>query len=89
MAAGDTFKAGQISLTGAAQKLTGIPSSAGGRLVNPGATNPIYIGGDNTVSATTGYPLMPGRDIPIEVLSFNKLWVFGTAADKLGWFTNG
>lgn len=89
MAAGDTFKSGQVTLTGAAQQLTGIKSGAGGRLVNPGATNTIYIGSDNSVSAATGYPLAPGKDIPVEVLNFSRLWVFGTAADKLGWFTNG
>lgn len=89
MAAGDTFRGGQFTLNGSAQKLTGISSSGGGRLCNPGATNTIYLGSDNTVSATTGYPLAPGKDIPVEVLNFSKIWVFGANGDKLGWFTNG
>ena len=48
----------------------------------------IYIGGDNTVSATTGYPLVPGQSISYGVSNSNAIWYLGlNATDKL--FTTG
>jgi len=82
----DKVDCGQFAVTASAQKFTG---TSGGRkiwLKNPGATNIIYLGKDNTVSASTGYPLGPGDRIDVEIASPGKLWVIGTAGDKLGWF---
>lgn len=85
MAQGDKFRCGQITLTGSAQPLTGMASGSNARVKNPGATNPMYVGSDNSVSATTGWPLLPGQELEIDVLNLKNLWVFGTAADKLAW----
>jgi hypothetical protein len=85
MAQGDSFRAGQITLTGAAQKLTGLSSGSSAALKNPGATNTIYLGSDNTVSASTGWPISPGETYSLDVLNSSKMWVIGTAADKLAW----
>lgn len=77
--------AGQVALTGSPQQLTAILGSAEYiMLVNPGA-NIIYIGHDNTVDPTTGYALMPGEQLRVEILNGFKLWIDGTAADRLGW----
>lgn len=89
MAQGDTFAAGQIALTGAAQQLTGMRGASAGFLKNPGATNTMWVGSDNTVSNTTGYPIAPGQEIKIDVLNMKKLWVIGTAADRIAWRTEG
>lgn len=87
MAAGDTFRSGQIPLTGAAQKLTGIASGVQARLKNPNPTNLIYVGYDNTVSSTTGWPLSPAQELPVDVINLSRLWVIGTAADRIAWCT--
>lgn len=83
----DTFRAGQIAVTGSAQQLSGIPSSAGRvRLKNMSSSSAsIFIGSDNTVSATTGYELAKGESIELLILNPSKLWMIGTAADRLGW----
>jgi len=48
----------------------------------------IYIGGSNTVSTTTGYPLVPGQSISYGVSNSNAIWYIGlNATDKL--FTTG
>lgn len=89
MADGDRFAAGQIALTGVAQKLSGMTSSSAIALKNTSTVNKMYVGQDNTVSAASGWPIDPGETFVIGVLSGNKLWVFGTAADRLAWSTAG
>jgi hypothetical protein len=44
---------------------------------------PIYIGGDNTVSATTGYPLVAGQSISYGVSNLNAIWYIGLNATDI------
>lgn len=44
----------------------------------------IYLGGDNTLSTTTGYPLVPGQSMSYGVSNLNAIWYLGlNATDKL------
>jgi hypothetical protein len=44
---------------------------------------PIYVGGDNTVSTTTGYPLVPGQSMSYGVSNLNGIWFIGLNATDL------
>jgi hypothetical protein len=49
-------------------------------------TGTLYLGHDNSVSATTGFPLAKGESIEIDVDSVDKIWVVGSAAgQKYAW----
>lgn len=64
--------------------------STGGVIIKAHNANvgPVYLGHDNTVSATTGYELSPGQSITLELLNIGRLWIFGgTAADRISWAT--
>jgi len=38
-------------------------------------TGIIYVGGDNTVSSTTGFALAAGESVSIEIDNLNKIWI--------------
>jgi len=84
----DTARFGQIALTGSAQQLTGLGVGATGGIdikAHSGNSGPVYLGSDNTVSSTTGRELSPGESITLDVLNPRKLWIIGTAADRISW----
>jgi hypothetical protein len=92
MAVGDTFRAGQATLSGSAEQLKTIaPELMGGATgaIKSMSTNAaaIYIGEDNTVSATTGWELVPGESYGIDILNLGKIWIIGTAGEKICWST--
>jgi hypothetical protein len=84
-----TNRFGQLALTGVAQQLSAMGGSKSGVVIKALAANAgkVYIGHDNTVSATTGYELSAGQDVPLEALNPNRMWVIGTAADRICWAT--
>jgi hypothetical protein len=46
-------------------------------------TGTLYLGGNNAVSATTGFELAAGESISVDALSINSLWFVGTVdADR-------
>lgn len=49
-----------------------------------GNANTIYIGGDNTVAAANGYPLVAAEEFPraLRVTNVNKIWAEAGAADQ-------
>lgn len=88
MSVGDNFKSGQIEIDtdDTAQIIVGIPGNAASlAFKNTSTTNFIYVGHDNTVDDQTGWPLSPGEAISLNILTGNKLWIFGKAADRLAW----
>lgn len=46
----------------------------------------VYVGHDQNVSASNGYPLDAGEEVDVPVDSLDKVWVVGGAADQgYGW----
>lgn len=82
-------KAGQIALTGSAQKLTAIQQAAPGCetlvLRNLSPTNVMYLGHDNSVAAGTGFRIAAGEAITMDTINPGSFWVIGTAADVLAY----
>lgn len=81
----DKFDAGQVALTGSAQQLSSGVSAESIALKNTSTVNTMYLGGSSSVSSTTGWPLSPGETITLEILNTRRIWVIGTAADRLAW----
>jgi hypothetical protein len=86
----DNAKFGQFAL-GAVNTAAQMPKTAGstgGIVLKAKSTNatPVYIGQDNTVTDLTGFELLPGEGITIEVLNLGRMWMYGaTSADRFCW----
>lgn len=92
MASGRVDACGQFTLNGSAQQFTGAGSPPRQNvtalmLKNMSAVNTVYFGTDNSVSATTGFPIDPKGVVPIDIINPKDLWLFGTNLDKVAWAT--
>lgn len=92
MGTSDNVKAGQVAIAvgGTAQQIPKTAGSTGGVRLKANSANAgkIYLGSDNTVSATTGYELSAGESINLEVLNLGRLWIVGgTTGDRLSWIS--
>lgn len=89
----DTLRSGQVAMTGSAQSLSaaGIPKNVARVKFQPLAANtaPIYLGFDSTVLATTGFQMKAGEPYTFDLQNPGRLWVIGTAAERLSWATEG
>lgn len=85
MASSDQFRSGQIAITGAAQQLTALPKNVAGVVLKNKGGAAIYLGSANTVSTTTGFALDVDETISLDIINPGRLWVIGTAADRLHW----
>jgi hypothetical protein len=71
------LKTTQVPVTATAVKLTGtdadcLPGSGIAIQAPSGAT--LWIGGDNTVSATSGFPVAAGTTQPMDLLPGEDVW---------------
>lgn len=87
----DTFRSGQVTISGSAQQLSIIPKGVNSAVIKAlnGNVGVIYVGSDNSVSSATGFELAAGESIPVTLVNPSKLWVIGTANDKLCWASVG
>lgn len=91
MAQPNKVNTGQLPLTGVAQQLPSEPGAQGGFAIkaNPANAGIAWLGEDATVSATTGFPLAAGEGVVVDILSLNRIFVIGTAADRISYMTVG
>ena len=92
-AAQDGVLAGQLTLAGTAEELSGssVPVDSGlVVLVRAFITNanPVYCG-PAAVSAANGYPLNPGEGVGYMVDDVEDIFVIGTASEKVAWTVEG
>jgi hypothetical protein len=77
----------QVNITtlNTAQQLTSVRGAAGGIGIKalPANTGTVWLKEDNTVSATTGWPLAAGESIVLDIKQSSKLWVYGAANDRV------
>jgi hypothetical protein len=85
----DQIRCGQIAMTGAAVQLAAIPKSVQTVMLKNHKANvgTMWVGSDNTVSNTTGFEFSPGDTLSLDLLNPGRIWVIGTAAEKLSWMT--
>lgn len=87
----DTFRSGQVAMTGSAVQLVGLPKNVARIKFQPLVANtaPIYAGSDATVSATTGFQMKPGEPYTFDIQNPGRMWVIGTNLERLSWATEG
>jgi len=74
-----------IATLNTAQQLPSVRGATEGIRIKaaPANTATVWIKDDNTVSATTGWPLAAGQELSLATQQTSKLWVYGAANDKV------
>lgn len=81
-------KTGQVALAaGTAQQLSSVVLYNGVVIKALTAnTGTLYVGSDNTVTSSSGYPLAnSGEAISFAVSNLNAIWIIGTTGDKVAY----
>ena len=73
----------QVATSSTPVVITTLEGTNGAVKAMPANSAAVYIGHDNTVSATTGWPLAAGEAIGFDTLNTNKVYVYSAAAQRV------
>ena len=87
MANASSFISGQVSVsTAAAQLATGQPNANTNVVLyaHSGNASTVYVGGDSTVTTTTGYALDAGKSVALSINNVDEVWsICGGGSNKI------